>query len=137
MQAAAQVASQTAVELVEPALRQWVTDIRQDEARWCAMLTHAIISLHATLTSRTGAFYGKAMAIRNIGERLAFLNRGQRWVMRRLCALLPTVRDARLRSDLQAMLTAHQRNVLRVDARAGTAADEPGMPAPQRPAAPQ
>ncbi|WP_368669358.1 DUF6306 domain-containing protein [Mycetohabitans sp. B8] len=39
--------------------------------------------------------------------------------MRRLSALLPTIRDARLRSDLQAMLAAHQRNILCVDARAG------------------
>lgn len=46
--------------------------------------------------------------LQGIPARLAFLNRGQAWVVRKLQALLPTIRDAALTADLAAMLAAHQ-----------------------------
>ena len=60
---------------------------------------------------KTGAFYEKAMAIPNLLERLAFLNRGQGWVVRKLKALLPTIRDETIHADLTAMLASHERNI--------------------------
>lgn len=58
-----------------------------------------------------GAFYGKAMAIADLQSRLAFLNRGQGWVVRRLREMLPKIRDDELYRNLDAMLTSHQRNI--------------------------
>ena len=59
----------------------------------------------------------KAMAIADLGERMAFLNRGQAWVVRKLQAMLPNLNDAGLRAELQAMLDAHVGNIERVEQR--------------------
>ncbi|CAG4892304.1 nitronate monooxygenase [Paraburkholderia gardini] len=113
--AGARVTSQTAAEITAPELRQLIAGIRQDEARWCGVLTKAILSLGATPTRRTGAFYEKAMAIADLPQRMAFLNRGQGWVVRRLQALLPEIHDGRIRNDLVAMLASHEKNIRRVE----------------------
>lgn len=65
---------------------------------------------------RTGDFYAKAMAIDELPARFAFLNHGQRWVVRRLQALLPQVRDPHLQAKLQAMGAAHEDNIKRLAA---------------------
>jgi nitronate monooxygenase len=46
-------------------------------------------------------------------ERIAFLNRGQGWVVRKLREMLPKVRDDALHHDLQEMLQAHEANIER------------------------
>ena len=89
--------------------------IQHDEAHWCALLTGAIRRLGGKPSRRTGEFHAKAMAIDDLPARLDFLNRGQRWVVRRLQALLPRLRDDRLLADLAAMLAAHEDNIARGD----------------------
>lgn len=88
-------------------------DVRGDEARWCAMLTRQLKRLGAAPSRRTGDFYGKAMVIAEPWERLAFLNRGQSWVVRKLEALMPRVRDESLHADLREMLESHRVNIER------------------------
>lgn len=85
--------------------------VRVDEARWCAMLSRQLKRLRATPSMKTGAFYDKAMAIGAPLERLAFLNRGQAWVVRKIEALLPRVRDDELHRDLRNMLDNHRTNI--------------------------
>ncbi|HEY4343219.1 MAG TPA: DUF6306 domain-containing protein [Parvibaculum sp.] len=85
--------------------------IQKDEARWCAMLLGHVKSLGGAPSLETGAFYGKAMAIGNIAERIAFLNRGQGWVVRKLRELLPRTRDDGLHKDLAEMLASHEVNI--------------------------
>ncbi len=85
--------------------------IRDDEGRWCAMLDRQIRRLGGTPSGATGAFYAKAMGIADPQERLAFLNRGQGWVVRKLGELLPKVRDDALHGDLRAMATGHRANI--------------------------
>jgi nitronate monooxygenase len=58
-----------------------------------------------------GAFYGKAMAIGDLGQRIAFVNRGQGWVVRKLREMLPRVRDDKLHADLRDMLASHEANI--------------------------
>jgi len=113
--AGARVASQSLAEATDPQLRQLLIGIRQDEARWCAVLRRAILSLDATPTRRTGAFHEKAMAISDLPQRMAFLNRGQGWVVRKLKALVPGIHDARIRADLAAMLASHEKNIEQVE----------------------
>ena len=93
------------------ALKLMVMAIHRDEARWCGVLTRAIHRLQGAPSPQTGAFYDKAMAIPDLLARLAFLNRGQGWVVRKLKALLPTVRDEAIHADLTAMLASHERNI--------------------------
>jgi hypothetical protein len=114
--AGARVASETASEIDDPELHRLVASIRQDEAHWCAVLVDAIRSLDATPTHATGAFHEKAMAIEDLPERLAFLNRGQRWVVRKLQALLPTLVQPDMHHALTQMLVSHEKNIGSVDA---------------------
>lgn len=113
--AGARVAMLTASQLPEGTTRQLVLDIQRDEARWCAVLTRALRSLRAEPSRATGAFLGKAMAIADVAQRLAFLNRGQDWVVRKLQEMLPKIADDALHADLSAMLEAHVRNIARVE----------------------
>ena len=88
-------------------------DIHKDEARWCAMLLRQLRALGAPASTRVGAFQEKAMAIEALPERIAFLNRGQGWVVRKLREMLPKVSDDALHRDLQDMLQAHEVNIER------------------------
>jgi hypothetical protein len=85
--------------------------IEKDEARWCVMLAGHLKTLGQPSSSKVGAFYDKAMAISDLGERIAFLNRGQGWVVRKLRELLPRVRDNSLHADLSEMLRSHEANI--------------------------
>lgn len=115
--AGARVAMETARDVPPGALTTLMQDVHMDEVRWCSMLMRNIQALEGTPSSATGVFWGKAMAIPDLEQRLSFLNRGQAWVVRRLEALIPRVEDAQVRSDLAIMLEAHHRNIERVDAR--------------------
>jgi hypothetical protein len=86
-------------------------NIQRDEARWCGMLSRELKRLGAAPSKKVGAFYGKAMAIADLGERIAFLNRGQGWVVRKLREILPRVRDDQLHAELVEMLRSHEANI--------------------------
>lgn len=90
--------------------------VQMDEANWCAMLTRQILRLGGTLSGRTGAFHQKALAITDPFDRLAFLNRGQAWVVRRIEQLVPRVRDDALHADLRQMAAKHRENIEVVEA---------------------
>lgn len=113
--AGARVAMRTAAQCHDEATRTLSRDIQRDEARWCGVLTHAILRLRGTPSRATGAFHDKAMAIEDIPARLAFLNRGQWWVVKRLQEFLPKVGDETLHAELTEMLLSHQHNIQTVD----------------------
>lgn len=96
-------------------------DVHRDEARWCAMLLKQLKALGAPASTRIGTFQEKALAIADMRERIAFLNRGQAWVVRKLREMLPKVRDDSLHRDLREMLEAHEINI----ERARAALDQP------------
>jgi hypothetical protein len=109
--AGARVALETARQSQNPTIMELMQYIQHDEARWCAMLLRQIKALGATASPRMGAFYEKAMAIDDIAERIAFLNRGQGWVVRKLRELIPKVEDSSLSADLHHMLSSHVANI--------------------------
>jgi uncharacterized protein YeaO (DUF488 family) len=109
--AGTRVTLRTAKEVAEPDLKSLVTAIYHDEARWCGMLAKAVRQLGGVPSQATGAFHDKAMAITDVPARLAFLNRGQGWVVRKLKTLLPTVRDDAVHANLVAMLASHEQNI--------------------------
>ncbi len=51
------------------------------------------------------------MAIGDLNARIAFLNRGQGWVVRKLRDMIPRVRDSALVLDLDRMLSSHVANI--------------------------
>jgi|GEM_PF-62795 len=116
--AGARVTLGTTLEAHDADIRALAMSIHRDEAHWCGVLFAAIKRLGGEPSSGTGAFYDKAMAIGDLASRLAFLNRGQAWVVRSLREMLPKVKDEALYRDLDAMLKAHERNIEKV-ARSG------------------
>jgi len=92
--------------------------IQKDEAHWCAMLIGAIKTLGGAPSEATGAFYDKVMALKDDKERLALVNRGQDWVVRKLREALPRIEDGALAKDLSVMLASHEDNIAKV-ARSG------------------
>ena len=113
--AGARVALRSAREAVDARLVALMKSVQRDEARWCAMLSRQLKRVGATPSRRCGAFYGKAMAIADPVERLLFLNKGQTWVVRKLEALLPRVRDDILHQSLRDMLVSHVDNIRQAD----------------------
>ena len=90
-------------------------DVHHDEARWCAMLLKQLKALGLPASTRIGAFQDKALAIEGLNERIAFLNRGQGWVVKKLREMLPKVRDDGLHRDLAEMLASHETNIARTN----------------------
>ncbi len=88
--------------------------IQKDEAHWCALLIGAIKKLDGVPSEKTGAFYDKVMALTDDKERLALVNRGQDWVVRKLREALPRIEDRTLANDLSVMLTSHEENIAKV-----------------------
>lgn len=109
--AGARVALESIADAIGSDHAAMMRDIRADEARWCAMLSRQIRRLGGTASRKCGAFHGKAMAIADPIERLAFLNRGQAWVVRKLADLTRRVRDDALHADLRRMAESHRINI--------------------------
>jgi nitronate monooxygenase len=112
--AGARLTRRTVDEILRPDFKELILSIHRDEARWCAVLANAILELGGTPSKKTGPFLEKAMAIRDVQERLMFLNRGQEWVVKKLLRLLPTIRDGSLHGQLREMLESHDTNIKRV-----------------------
>lgn len=109
--AGAQVAASLVAEASDPESKALAEVIRADEVRWCRAMIDALTTLQAETFDKVGDFYGKAMAIPGWDARLALVNRGQAWVVRKLQALLPRVQDQSLRATLIEMLEAHERDI--------------------------
>jgi nitronate monooxygenase len=113
----------------EGELRDALAGVARDEARYVALLGRLLRSLGATPSDATGAFFEKARAIDNPDERLAFLNRGQGWVARKLAEALPRIADPEMRAALEEMHRTHVENIDRCD---GFAAAAKARPDPHR-----
>jgi hypothetical protein len=110
------------VDAPDETFRDLARRLQADEIRWCRMLFHALSELEAEPSRGVGSFYENAMAIGDFNARLAFVNRGQAWVVRRLRALLPRVRDDGLHGRLKEMLDAHAANIDAAEALLGAEA---------------
>jgi hypothetical protein len=86
-------------------------EVQRDEARNCAALIHLLLDCDTEPSMATGDFYEKGLAIHGARERLEFLNRGQRWVAKRIAAALPRVSNAHTKAILQEMHASHLSNI--------------------------
>jgi len=97
-----------------PGTGDWVGlhAVQRDEARNCAVLIHCLLEAQAAPSMATGDFYRKGLEIRGWRERLEFLNRGQRWVARRIAEALPRIASSEARNALQEMHASHLENIV-------------------------
>ena len=96
--------------------RDVLAAIARDEARFCAMLNRHIVRMGGVPSKAIGAFLDKLAATTDPEARLALLNRGQGWVVRKLREALPRLYDESLAADLDAMLRDHVHNIARAEA---------------------
>ncbi len=113
--AGARVTLESANDARHPTTKHLIKAVYEDEAKWCGMLSAQIKRIGVIPSTHCGAFYDKAMAIADSHERLAFLNRGQAWVVRKLEELLPRVRDDILHAALSEMRASHVENIQRTE----------------------
>jgi len=90
--------------------RKLLEQIRQGEVDSCRLVLNCLNHLGIEPNRETGAFYGKAMAIESLEERLPFVDKGQQWVIRKLREYLPGCEDAFIRTELEKMLEIHEIN---------------------------
>lgn len=109
------VALKSAADAAGTAYADLLRDVHRDEARWCAMLLKQLKALGEPASTKVGAFQEKCLAIEGMAERIAFLNRGQGWVVKKLKEMIPKVRDDALHADLTAMLASHETNISRAN----------------------
>lgn len=88
-------------------------EVQRDEARYVAGLTKAVRKLGAEPSGATGRFFDKAMTMSDWPARLAFLDKGQRWVADKLAEMLPRIGDQELRRFLAEMHHGHEMNIAR------------------------
>ena len=117
--AGAQVAAASLKEVHSEVQRSVLQQIHRGEADSCRRLRECLLLMGVEPTKERGAFYEKCMAIPDLTERLALVDRGQQWVIRKLEALLPQLTDPRLREELEAVLVTHRDNSQDYAARAG------------------
>ena len=100
-----------------PGTADWVGlhAVQRDEARNCAVLIHCLLEAEITPSMKTGEFYRKGLEIGGWRQRLEFLNRGQRWVARRIAEALPRIASSAARRALQEMHASHLENIARCE----------------------
>ncbi len=94
-----------------PELKAELDRLRKDEAWSCAGLHRRIIALGGAPTGKKGDFAQKVMALQDLVERLQLLSRGQRWVVKRIDALLEGGLDPETRAFLEEMRRVHLVNI--------------------------
>ncbi len=97
-------------------MRTLFEQVRDDQAWSCAGLAESITRLGGARTDERGDFAERVLAVTSLTDRLRLLNRGQRWVVKRVQELLARALDEPTRRFLVQMAIVHARNVERCDA---------------------
>jgi len=109
--------------------RAALSALARDEGRCCSMLVRQLRRYGGRVDTAAGAFLSRLGAAPDYHARLALLDRGQAWVVRRLDAALPRIGDAELLADLRWMRALHVENLAharRLAATAGQSRDNEG-----------
>tara|TARA_R110002095_G_scaffold40233_1_gene37199 strand:- start:79 stop:1578 length:1500 start_codon:yes stop_codon:yes gene_type:complete len=85
--------------------------IYYDEVRWCDMLTNWLYRLDHEPSYKVGDFYLKAINIKDYENRIAYLNKGQGWVVKKIKEILANINNLALQEDLNDMLISHVANI--------------------------
>lgn len=91
-----------------PSHTESLREMSKEEARFCAMLTDQVERLGGAPSTATGPFEDKMRALPDFAARLALLETGIAWVIRKLREALPRVREDDIHRDLRTMLEVHE-----------------------------
>jgi nitronate monooxygenase len=96
-------------------LRELLRKVGHDEGYYAGEIAAHVRRLGGTPSSQTGDFVEKVRAVTGLRSKLDLLNRGQRWVIRKIDEQLPAIEDARLHAFLAVMRKGHHINIGAVD----------------------
>src|SRR5579872_4565928 len=94
-----------------PELRELLKKVGHDEGYYAGELAAHVRRLGGTPSNKTGDFVEKVRAVAEFKGKLELLNRGQRWVVRKIGEQLGTIDDERLRAFLKLMAEGHDINI--------------------------
>ncbi|CAA0094752.1 Uncharacterised protein [Halioglobus japonicus] len=88
--------------------REQLQQLHQREVDSCRALLACLIHLGVTPGNDVGEFYNKVIALDTLDERLLLIDKGQRWVLRRVELLLANTDDESIRAELELVRCHHQ-----------------------------
>jgi len=92
-------------------LRELLKKAGHDEGYYAGELSAHVRRLGGSASNKTGDFVEKVRAVADFKSKLELLNRGQRWVIRKIDESLPSISDEPLRAFLRVMAKGHHINI--------------------------
>jgi nitronate monooxygenase len=92
-------------------LRELLKKAGHDEGYYAGELSAHVRRLGGTASNKTGDFVEKVRAVGDFRGKLELLNRGQRWVIRKIDENLAAVSDPQLHAFLSVMAKGHHMNI--------------------------
>jgi nitronate monooxygenase len=92
-------------------LREMLKKVGHDEGYYAGELSAHVRRLGGAASNKTGDFVEKVRAVADFRAKLELLNRGQRWVIRKIEENLATVADPHLKAFLTVMAAGHHSNI--------------------------
>ena len=96
-------------------LREMLKKVGHDEGYYAGELAAHVRRLGGTASNKTGDFVEKVRAVPDFKAKLELLNRGQRWVIRKIGEQLPSISDPPLQAFLRVMADGHEINIGALD----------------------
>jgi Domain of unknown function (DUF6306) len=92
-------------------LREMLKKVGHDEGYYAGELAAHVRRLGGTPSNMTGDFVDKVRAVDNFKGKLELLNRGQRWVVRKIREQVNDIADGHLEAFLRVMADGHDVNI--------------------------
>jgi hypothetical protein len=92
-------------------LREMLKKVGHDEGYYAGELAAHVRRLGGSPSTKTGDVVEKVRAVGDFRGKLELLNRGQRWVIRKIEENVPGIGDAQLKAFLVVMAEGHRVNI--------------------------
>jgi nitronate monooxygenase len=92
-------------------LREMLKKVGHDEGYYAGELAAHVRRLGGSPSTKTGDFVDKVRAVGDFRGKLELLNRGQRWVIRKIEENVVSIGDAPLKAFLVVMAQGHRVNI--------------------------
>jgi nitronate monooxygenase len=92
-------------------LKEMLKKVAHDEGYYAGELSHHVRRLGGNASNKTGDFVEKVRAVGDFRGKLELLNRGQRWVIRKINENLDAASDPQLKAFLVVMAKGHETNI--------------------------
>ncbi len=96
-------------------LKELLRKTAHDEGYYAGQIGLHIRRICGEASTSTGDFVEKVRALSDLKSKIELLNRGQRWVIRKIEERLPSLNDEGLRAFLLVMAKGHNMNIQAVD----------------------